>query len=128
MKVYHGSYTEINEIDLLKCKAGRDFGRGFYVTNILLQAEFWAARKGRKTKGVVTEFEFDDFFFEDDIVKVLRFEGYTEEWLDFVILNRRNKSRKQQSHDYDIIEGPVANDDIATPFKNQNNSVNLHSN
>jgi len=42
MKVYHGSYTEINEIDLLKCKAGRDFGRGFYVTNILLQAEFWA--------------------------------------------------------------------------------------
>ena len=114
MKVYHGSYTEINEIDLLKCKAGRDFGRGFYVTNILLQAEFWAARKGRKTKGVVTEFEFDDFFFEDDIVKVLRFDGYTEEWFDFVILNRRNKSRKQQSHDYDIIEGPVADDDIAT--------------
>ena len=42
MKVYHGSYTEISEIDLLKCKEGKDFGRGFYVTNILLQAEFWA--------------------------------------------------------------------------------------
>jgi len=114
MKVYHGSYTEINEIDLLKCKAGKDFGRGFYVTNILSQAEFWAARKGRKNKGVVTEFEFDEFFFEDDLVKVLRFDGYTEKWLDFVVLNRKNKSGKQQSHDYDIVEGPVANDDIAT--------------
>lgn len=114
MKVYHGSYTEINEIDLLKCKPGKDFGRGFYVTKILSQAEFWAARKGRGKKGIITEFEFDDFFFEDDLVKVLRFEDYTEEWLDFVVLNRKNKSRKQQSHDYDIIEGPVANDDIAT--------------
>ena len=113
MKVYHGSYTAIDEIDLLKCKAGKDFGRGFYVTNIFSQAEVWASRKGRNKNGVVTEFDFDEFFFEDDLVKVLRFEEYTEEWLDF-ILNRKNKSRKQQVHDYDIIEGPVADDDIAT--------------
>ena len=114
MKVYHGSYTEINEIDLSKCKAGKDFGRGFYVTNIFSQAEVWASRKGRGRNGVVTEFEFDEFFFEDDLVKVLRFENYTEDWLDFVVLNRQNKSKKRQSHDYDIIEGPVADDDVAT--------------
>jgi len=114
MKVYHGSYTEINEIDLSKCKTGKDFGRGFYVTNILSQAEIWASRKSRKKEGIVTEFEFDEFFFEDELVKVLRFESYTEEWLDFVVLNRKNKSKKTQSHDYDIIEGPVADDDIAT--------------
>ena len=114
MKVYHGSYAQINEIDLLKCKAGKDFGRGFYVTNIISQAETWASRKGKNKKGFVTEFEFDEFFFEDDLVKVLRFENYTEDWLDFIVLNRKNKSKKQQSHDYDIIEGPVADDDIAT--------------
>ena len=112
MKVYHGSYTAIDEIDLLKCEAGKDFGRGFYVTNILSQAEIWASRKGRNKRGVVTEFEFDEFFFEDDLVKVLRFEEYTEKWLDFVVLNRINKSKKQQAHDYDIVEGPVADDRI----------------
>ena len=38
---------------------------------------------------------------------------YSDEWLDFVTLNRINKSERQ-AHDYDIIEGPVADDDIAT--------------
>ena len=42
--VYHGSYTAIDEIDLSKCKIGRDFGQGFYVTCIRSQAEFWAKR------------------------------------------------------------------------------------
>ena len=118
MKVYHGSYTAIDEIDLLKCKGGKDFGRGFYVTNIFSQAEIWASRKGRNKKGVVTEFEFDEFFFEDDLVKVLRFEEYTEEWLDFVVLNRKNKSRKYQVHDFDIIEGPVADDKVTEQIDN----------
>jgi predicted RNA-binding protein YlxR (DUF448 family) len=40
MKVYHGSYTQINEIDLSFSQAGKDFGRGFYVTNIRSQAEY----------------------------------------------------------------------------------------
>jgi hypothetical protein len=47
MKVYHGSYTEINEIDFEKCKWGKDFGRGFYVTNLHSQAEIWAKRGTR---------------------------------------------------------------------------------
>ena len=47
MKVYHGSYTEIYEIDLTKCELNRDFGRGFYVTNIYEQVKFWAKRKER---------------------------------------------------------------------------------
>ncbi|MCL2597848.1 MAG: DUF3990 domain-containing protein [Paludibacter sp.] len=34
MRVYHGSYTEIQEIDLSKCEIGKDFGQGFYVTKI----------------------------------------------------------------------------------------------
>jgi len=34
MRVYHGSYTKIDVIDLEKCEIGKDFGRGFYVTKI----------------------------------------------------------------------------------------------
>lgn len=115
MKVYHGSYTEIETIDLSKGELQRDFGQGFYVTNLREQAECWAARKGKykKTKGFVTEFVFFESAFISDYFKVVRFEDYTEKWLDFVILNRKNNSIKNV-HDYDIVEGPVADDAIAT--------------
>ena len=115
MKVYHGSYTAIENIDFSFCKKRRDFGKGFYATKLFSQAEYWAIRKGEDndTEGVVTEFEFDESFFEDEDFKVLRFKAYNEEWLDFVVKNRLNK-KDSQLHDYDIIEGPVADDDIAT--------------
>jgi hypothetical protein len=115
MKVYHGSYTEIETIELSKGELQRDFGRGFYVTKLHKQAEYWANRKGNfnKTKGCVTEFTFYESAFTTDYYKTLRFEDYTEEWLDFVILNRKN-DLQNNAHDYDIVEGPVADDAIAT--------------
>ncbi|MCL2596562.1 MAG: DUF3990 domain-containing protein [Paludibacter sp.] len=111
MKVFHGSYTLITEIDLSKCEPQRDFGKGFYVTKYRPQAEFWAFRKGLKehTEGVITEFEFDENIYDDNKFKVLKFETYCNEWFDFVIDNR--KSRKL-IHTYDIVEGPVADDKI----------------
>lgn len=115
MIVYHGSYTEIDIIDLSKGELQRDFGRGFYVTKLREQAEYWANRKGNisKTNGCITEFTFYESAFESTYFKTIRFEDYTEEWLDFVILNRKNDSLKN-THDFDIIEGPVADDAIAT--------------
>ncbi|GHT68641.1 hypothetical protein FACS189452_08660 [Bacteroidia bacterium] len=111
MKVYHGSYKEIIEIDLSQCNLNRDFGRAFYVTNIREQAEYWAIRRGRekKTEGFVTEFTFYDNAFEHYGLKVLRFFDYTEKWLDFVVLNR---SVDTLAHDYDIVEGPIADDKV----------------
>jgi hypothetical protein len=113
MKVYHGSYTKIERIDLLKGVPNRDFGRGFYVTKFRRQAEVWATRIGQyhHTQGVVTEFEFIDTAFTASICKIRRFESYNEEWLDFVVQNRDIKS-EQPAHHYDIVEGPVANDQI----------------
>ncbi|MCL2246859.1 MAG: DUF3990 domain-containing protein [Lentimicrobiaceae bacterium] len=116
MKVYHGSYTEIDIIDLSFCDVGKDFGQGFYVTKLREQAESWAKKKGKHngTSGFVTEYDFDEFFLRNSKrIKVLRFEDYSEEWLEFVVLNRKNKS-EQQAHDYDIVEGPVADDKVAT--------------
>lgn len=113
MRVFHGSYTAVSEIDLTKGRSNLDFDKGFYVTCIRSQAEFWAARTGRfhKTEGVVSEFEFYENAFEHYDLKVLRFSGYTEQWLDFVILNRDPKA-PIPAHGYDIVEGPVANDDV----------------
>ena len=34
MKVYHGSYTRIESVDLSQAEANKDFGKGFYVTGI----------------------------------------------------------------------------------------------
>jgi hypothetical protein len=113
MKVYHGSSVKIINIDLSKCEPYRDFGKGFYVTNIREQAEYWAVRKGEDNdvEGCVTEFEFVETAFEHWKFKVLRFNDYTEEWLDFVVMNR-NRNLPVPAHDYDIVEGPVADDRV----------------
>ncbi|GHT77855.1 hypothetical protein AGMMS50262_19860 [Bacteroidia bacterium] len=42
MRIYHGSYTKIDKIDLSKCAPNKDFGRGFYVTKFRNHAENWA--------------------------------------------------------------------------------------
>jgi len=113
MQVFHGSYTEIETIDLNKCQANKDFGRGFYVTKFKKQAEEWAEIIGKvnKTVGVVTEFTFYDRAFTEQSLKTLRFSKYNDEWFDFIILNR-NLETTEQKHDYDIIEGPVADDKV----------------
>ncbi|MDR2584959.1 MAG: DUF3990 domain-containing protein [Prevotellaceae bacterium] len=118
MKVYHGSYTAIDQIDLSHCEVGKDFGQGFYVTKLFEQAEFWAIRKGRikRTKAVVTEFDFNENICRIMKFKVLRFDDYNEKWLEFVVQNRLNDT-EQQAHDYDIIEGPVADDKITEQIK-----------
>jgi hypothetical protein len=119
MKVYHGSYLKIRTIDLSFGRPNKDFGLGFYVTKIRKLAQEWADRKGsdNQTKGVVSEFIFDEYIWEDTELKLLRFENYTEEWLDFVVKNRSNRSRKQV-HDYDIVEGPIADDAVSVRVNN----------
>jgi hypothetical protein len=112
MKVYHGSYTKIDEIDLSKAQPNKDFGKGFYVTKYRHHAETWAEIIGsnHNTAGVVTEFDFCNGEFSESVCKIKRFETYNEEWLDFVVKNRNKKS--DFKHDYDIVEGPVADDKI----------------
>ena len=65
------------------------------------QAKRWAVRFSGK--GIVNEYEY----VQDISLKILKFPEMTEEWLDFIIDCRRGKS-----HDYDIVEGPMANDTI----------------
>ena len=114
MKVYHGSYMEIVNIDLSKCEKNKDFGQGFYVTKNRKHAEEWAERIGNRnhTAGVVTEFEFGKYLYLEKDFNILRFSDYSEEWLDFVVLNRSNKT-DESLHEYDFVEGPIADDKIS---------------
>jgi hypothetical protein len=112
MIVYHGSNVEVKQIDLLRCEPYRDFGQGFYVTKFKEQAEIWAKRKSRyKNNGFVAEFEFYYSQLVTRNCKIKQFEAYNEEWLDFVVLNRNDKI-PTPAHDYDIVEGPVADDKV----------------
>jgi hypothetical protein len=60
---------------------------------------------------VITEFLFYDSPFTEQLCKVKHFNEYNEEWLDFVIANR---NPMLPMHDFDIVEGPVANDRVQT--------------
>ena len=114
MRVFHGSDTFIDVINLERCKPNKDFGRGFYVTKLAEQAWDMADRVSRWSdkKPAVTEFEFDENAFDDDEINSLRFDIYDERWLDFIVLNR-NKSTRKNIHEYDIVEGPVADDAVS---------------
>ena len=104
--VYHGTSFDFDAIDLAKSKDRRDFGKGFYTTTIQSQAEAWAKnialRNGMKTCFVyVYEFTFDDS------QKHKQFDGLYEEWLEFI---KNNRALGGIQHDYDVVTGPVADD------------------
>ncbi|MDR2940970.1 MAG: DUF3990 domain-containing protein [Treponema sp.] len=113
MLVYHGGYALIEEIELEKCRPYTDFGKGFYVTKYKNHAENWAKKSGKRnnTNGYITVFNYSNTSFVDSICKKKKFDGYTEEWLDFIVRSR-NVDSVEQVHDFDIVEGPVANDKV----------------
>lgn len=114
MKLFHGSNTIIESIDLSKCRPYKDFGKGFYLTDIQEQARRMAARTVRMFNGtpIVTTFEFDHDKARAEGLKVLTFDAPNSEWARFVMQNR-DINIEQPSHDFDIVIGPVADDTIS---------------
>lgn len=107
MILYHGSYLEIAKPDLQHSRPNVDFGLGFYTTPLYEQAEKWCQRFKRRGKnGIISRYMLDDTAFEE--LKVLKFDRYSEEWLDFILTCRRG----EDTSDYDIVMGGVANDKV----------------
>lgn len=113
MILYHGTNIDFDEIDLKKSRLDKDFGRGFYLTNIRKQAEQMAVRRcefsGWGTP-VIQKYEFDESLLHDGSLKVKIFDGVSVEWALFILQNRRARGKKV--HDYDIVVGPVADDGV----------------
>ena len=120
MILYHGSNCVIDKIDLNKCKPFKDFGKGFYTTEIRDQAFRMAKRIVRMFGGipVMNEFILDENIFSDENIQLKHFTEPTIEWADFIINNRNRKFSDQSNvnsnhnNQYDVVIGPVANDDI----------------
>ena len=107
MILYHGSFVTIDKPDLTHSRPNVDFGKGFYTTPIYEQAEKWCGKfKRRGQDGIITSYEFNETAY--GVLKVLKFDAYSEEWLDFIM----NCRRGQDSTDYDLIVGGVANDKV----------------
>ena len=107
MILYHGSDCKIKQPDISHYRVTVDFGRGFYTTPLLEQAAQWCAKFWRQGKSViVSRYSLDESAFENE--KVLRFETYSEDWLDFVLACRRGLDES----DFDIVIGGVANDKV----------------
>ena len=113
MKLYHGSYVEIERIDLEKSRPFKDFGKAFYLSSVEQQAweRAYAAISMWGGAPCVTTYEFDERLMSSGELKVLTFDGYTEEWADFIFKNRERK-KPAYYHDYDIVYGPIANDTV----------------
>ena len=117
MKLYHGSNVEIEYVDLSRGRRGKDFGKGFYANPDYMQAvEFCSNVVRREGSGIptVTSFEFDESALER--LNVKRFEGYSKEWAEFILMNRNNISDKP-AHDFDIVIGPIADDGVGTQIR-----------
>lgn len=128
MILYHGSNLEIAQIDLSKGNPNKDFGKGFYLTDDLLQAERIAKIRVMTFGGeiVVNKYEFDESLLTQGTLKYKRFLGYSEEWAEFVCKNRDNPMPEKQVHEYDVVYGPIANDNVGLQIRKfQNGDIDV---
>ena len=111
MTLYHASNVEVKMPMLVESNRMLDFGPGFYTTTNREQAVRFAksvvARRGGTP--MINTYEFDEAAFSECLVR--RFDSPSEDWLDFVAANRTGQYFGVR---YDLIMGPVANDDVYT--------------
>lgn len=99
--LYHGSKMIVSEPEIRKSRFTKDFSWGFYCTNRRKQAEIWSVRHCET--GYVSVYKFH----KRNDLKIKVFSTTDAEWLDFVA-----KCRNGDIHEYDIVEGPMADDTI----------------
>lgn len=113
--LYHGSNVFIEKIDLTRSHPDKDFGKGYYLTDIRTQAEAMSIRRVRiagEGEPTLTVYSFDESQLHSPELRVKVFEEPTEEWALFVLSNRE-ASLTGYTHDYDIVIGPIADDGVA---------------
>lgn len=100
MEVYHGCYIEVKEPRIMQGRYAKDFGDGFYCTTMKKQAERWAGKYDTPQMNI-----YD--YKPNNQLKLLEFNEMTDEWLNFVVACRNG-----QSHNFDIVIGAMADDQI----------------
>ena len=119
IRLYHGSNVAIEQIDLSRSKRGKDFGQGFYLNANPDQAMDMAVRTTRfLNDGTATLscFESDEDEAAKNGLNIKIFTDYSEEWAEFVVMNRKNSS-DIPAHPYDIVIGPIADDTVGVQIR-----------
>lgn len=122
--LYHGTVSEITQIDVKLGRGRKDFGRGFYMAVSKSQAIGMMHKKYREVvrrSRSKQESNFSERLYEIVLneqilpnLKVKIFEQADTEWLDFVLMCREQGGLP---HDYDLVIGPTADDDTAFCLK-----------
>lgn len=99
--LFHGSNVIVEQPQILENGHYKDFGYGFYCTQIEKQAKRWALTK--RKNHIVNKYRYT----ENPKLSIKIFPMMTEEWLQFIV-----NCRKGITHDYDIVEGAMADDTI----------------
>lgn len=108
-----------HSIDLAQCRQFTDFGRGFYLTTVLKQAENWADRKFRHQRmrknnpslfSVVLKFEVDRNQLASLLSLCFVTDSSNSDYWDFVEYCRNGMSPYllHGNKNYDIVFGPVS--------------------
>lgn len=132
MLLYHGSNINIENINLAMCRPYKDFGRGFYLTELKEQAEKMAVRVAKIHGGtpIVNIYQIADDFMEDKGIRCRDFgNAVSIEWAVFV-MNNRNKYFEYYASDecnldnkYDVVKGPIADDNMVMLFRQYQNGM-----
>lgn len=100
---------------LIQSVRALDFGQAFYLTSDFDQASRWAKTsvlRRNEGRAIVSVYEFDELAASQ--LRTLNFPGPDAAWLKYVSQNRNGII---DVVDYDIVSGPVANDN-AMPVLN----------
>ncbi len=119
IRLYHGSNVVIDDIDLSRSKRGKDFGQGFYLNPDPKQAMTMAVRTTRilgEGEPVLSCFEFNEELAIESGLNLKIFPDYSEEWAEFVVMNRKNNT-ETPVHPYDIVIGPIADDTVGLQIR-----------
>lgn len=101
MILYHASKELVPYPEIRKAQFTKDFSWGFYCTSLYEQAVRWANRGVGEP--VINFYDYQP----KPGLKILKFEEMDDAWLDFIA-----SCRSGNTHDYDIVEGPMANDTV----------------
>lgn len=112
MTLYHGSLEIVENPQILQANRPLDFGTGFYTTTSLEQARRWVKLRMEQSQVSVGFINIYEYTPKRDLHTRL-FRSANEAWVDFVHANR---TVQNYNHDYDIVTGPVANDNVYLSF------------
>ena len=120
IKLYHGSNVKITKIDLTQCNPYKDFGQAFYLTADEDQAMDVAQARVDFFGGepVINTYSFDEKLLCDGTLSFQLFNGYTEDWADFIYLHRDETNVPPHHHLFDVVYGPIANDRVGLQIRN----------